>query len=140
MASRRKARELAVQVLFCLEFGGMEPPSALDIVSKCFSFEKSALPFAQDLVHGVCARKTEIDALIRRSSRNWRLERMSRLDRSILRMAVFEILFREDIPPKVSIDEAVELGKKYGDFESGSFINGVLDYVYDGLKQKGAGQ
>lgn len=65
---------------------------------------------------------------------------MSRLDRSILRMALFEILFREDIPPKVSIDEAVELGKKYGDTESGSFINGVLDYVYEGLKQKGTGQ
>lgn len=65
---------------------------------------------------------------------------MSRLDRSILRMALFEILFREDIPPKVSIDEAVELGKKYGDTESGSFINGVLDYVYEGLKEKGTGQ
>lgn len=140
MGSRRKARELAVQVLFCLEFGAIEPLSALDFVSKCFSFEKSALPFARDLVQGVCDRRTEIDALIRQSSRNWRLERMSRLDRSILRMALFEILFREDIPPKVSIDEAVELGKKYGDTESGSFINGVLDYVYEGLKQKGTGQ
>jgi transcription antitermination factor NusB len=78
--------------------------------------------------------------MIRRSSRNWRLERMSRLDRSILRLAVFEILYKEDIPPKVSIDEAVDLGKRFGNMESGKFINGILDDIYNTLRGKTATQ
>jgi len=138
MGSRRKAREFAVQVLFCLEFGQNDAVSAFDLVCKSFPGKKSAIPFARDIVVGVCEKKTVIDDMIRLSSRNWRLERMSRVDRSVLRMAVFEMLFREDIPPKVSIDEAVELGKQYGNAESGGFINGVLDDIFNTLRGKDA--
>ena len=70
-----------------------------------------------------------LDTLIRKSSKNWRLERMSKVDRSILRLSTYEILFMKDIPHKVSIDEAVELGKKFGTEESAAFINGVLDNI-----------
>lgn len=136
MGSRRKARELAVQVLFCLEFIQEDIAAVFDLVCENFSDKKAPRAFARDLVLGTCEKMTEIDDMIRRSSRNWRLERMSRLDRSILRLAVFEILYKEDIPPKVSIDEAVDLGKRFGNMESGKFINGILDDIYNTLRGK----
>ncbi len=95
------------------------------------------MPFSRQLVMGVCEKKVSLDELIGRSSRNWRLERMSRLDRCILRIAAFEILFMEDIPPKVSIDEALEIGKKFGSENSGSFINGILDNIYNSIVEEG---
>ncbi len=139
MGSRRKARELSVQVLYSMEFGRDDATTAFDRVCENFSGEKESIPFARGLVLGVCEKRSEIDQLIRRSSRNWRLERISRIDRSILRTAVFEILFCDDIPPKVSIDEAVELGKKFGNSDSAGFINGLLDNIYKGSKQATAG-
>ena len=75
--------------------------------------------------------------MISQASKNWRLDRMPLLDKCILRLAAFEILFMEDIPPKVSIDEAVEMGKKFGGKDSGSFLNGVLDNIYNNLVQEG---
>ena len=75
--------------------------------------------------------------MISRASRNWRLERMLHIDKCILRLAAFEILFEEDIPPKVSIDEAVEMGKKFGSEDSAGFINGVLDSIYNTLVKEG---
>jgi transcription antitermination factor NusB len=135
MGSRRKARELAVQVLFCMEFCQDDAGIVFDLVSESFPGKKTSIPFARALVLGVCEKRAEIDQLIRGSSKNWRLERISRIDRSVLRTAVFEILFCDDIPPKVSIDEAVELGKKFGNADSAGFINGLLDNIYKGLKQ-----
>jgi len=90
---------------------------------------RQAKEFAGRLVEGVCLHREELDRMIREASLNWRLERMTRVDRNILRLAVFEIIFLEDIPPSVSIDEAVELGKLYGSTDSGAFINGVLDRI-----------
>ena len=87
------------------------------------------------MVQGTCQNREYLDSLIRHSSTNWRLERMTRVDRCILRLGVFEIAFIKEIPPKVSIDESVELGKKFGTEESGAFINGVLDNIYNSLKQ-----
>jgi len=81
-------------------------------------------------VLGVCERMGELDERIRRASRNWRPERMPRVDLNVLRIALYEVLFLRDVPPKVSIDEAVELGKRYGSEESGAFINGILDHIY----------
>jgi len=78
-----------------------------------------------------------LDRLIDLSSKNWRLERMALMDKCILRLAAFEILFMKDIPPKVSIDEALEIGKKFGSEYSGSFINGVLDSIYNTLVREG---
>ncbi len=137
MGSRRRARELAIQVLFHLEYNSGDPGEVFDLVCENFGPSKSYRAFSRELVLGVCERKEELDRLIRASSQHWRLERMSRVDRAILRLGAFEILAMTDIPSKVSIDEAVELGKTYGTKESGGFINGILDNIYNQLKQEG---
>lgn len=134
MGNRRKARELATQILFYLEFNPVEPDEVFDLICENFNSPESIRPFSKKLVCGVCENIEHLDRLIRQSSKNWRLERMSVVDRNILRLGTFEILFMEDIPPKVSIDEAVELGNKYGTEESGAFINGVLDNIFNNLK------
>ncbi len=137
MGSRRRARELAIQVLFHLEYNSGDPHEVFDLICEHFGPSKSCRAFSRELVLGVCERREELDGLIRASSQHWRLERMPRVDRAILRLGVFEILAMTDIPSKVSIDEAVELGKIYGTKESGSFINGILDNIYNQLKQEG---
>jgi transcription antitermination factor NusB len=131
MGKRRRARELAVQVLFHLEYNPGDPGEGFDLLCKSFAPPKEIRPFSKDLVLGVWDNKQDLDKMISLASRNWRIERMSRVDRNILRVAVFEVLYMGDIPPKVSIDEAVELGKKYGAEDSGAFINGVLDHIYN---------
>ncbi len=136
MGKRRKARELAVQVLFHLEFSAGDPGDVFDLICENFSSQESAWPFSKLLVLGVCDKKETLDDLIRNASRNWRLERMSRLDRCILRLAAYELLFMEDIPPKVSIDEGLEMGKKFGSENSGRFINGILDNIYNSLNKE----
>jgi transcription antitermination factor NusB len=130
MGLRRRARELAIQVLFHLEFTPGDPNRAFELICESFPVRESLKDFALVLILGVCEQKGILDRVIRKASRNWRVERMSKLDISILRVAAYEIIFREDIPPKVSINEAVELAKRYGSEESGSFINGVLDHIY----------
>ncbi|MCP4666111.1 MAG: transcription antitermination factor NusB [Deltaproteobacteria bacterium] len=137
MGRRRRARELAVQVLFHMEFNPDNADEAFDLVCRNFASLESSKVFSKELVLGVSENKEELDKMISRSSRNWRMERMPLLDRCILRLAVFEILLRDDIPPKVSIDESVELGKKFGGEDSSSFINGVLDNVYNTLVREG---
>ena len=137
MGKRRKARELAIQVLFHLDFNVDDPNKVFDLICENFNSQRSVRPFSRQLVLGVCEKMKELDGLIRKASKNWKLERMPRLDKCILRLATFEILFIEDVPPKVSIDEAVEIGKKFGGNDSGSFINGVLDNIYNTLVKKG---
>ena len=139
MGKRRRARELAVQVLFHLEFNPSDPGESFDLLCRSFSPPKEIRAFSKELVLGVWENKGNLDTLIRQASRNWRIERMSRVDRNILRVAVFEVLYVGDIPPKVSIDEAVELGKKYGTEDSGAFVNGVLDHIYNQLNLKADG-
>jgi len=129
MGNRRKARELAIQILFQMEFNPGDPDEICDLVCENFNPSKSIRAFSRKLVCGVRENIKYMDGLIRKSSKNWRLERMSKVDKSILRLSTYEILFMKDIPHKVSIDEAVELGKKYGTDESGAFINGVLDNI-----------
>jgi transcription antitermination factor NusB len=138
MGRRRKARELAVQVLFHLEFNPGDPDKVFHLICENFGPSKSIRAFSKILVLGVCENKKGLDTLISESSKNWRLERMSHADLSILRLGVFEIVFMEDIPPKVTIDEAVELGKKFGTQESGAFINGILDNIYNKLESEEA--
>ena len=137
MGKRRKARELATQVLFHMEFSPGEPDDVFHLICESFRASMSIRAFSKKLVYGVCENKEHLDSLISRSSKNWRLERMPYVDKCILRLGVFEIFFMEDIPPKVSIDEAVELGKKFGTEDSGAFINGVLDNIFNKLKPKG---
>ncbi|MBW2021733.1 MAG: transcription antitermination factor NusB [Deltaproteobacteria bacterium] len=131
MGKRRRARELAVKVLFHMEYNNGDPEKAFDLVCQHFGAPHSVRGFSRDLVEGVVEHRQEVDARIRKASKNWRLERMSRVDRSVLRLATYEIVFRDDIPPKVSIDEAVELGKKFGSADSAAFINGILDNIYN---------
>jgi len=134
MGKRRRARELAIQVLFHLEFNAGDPIKAFDLICASLAPPAAIRDFSRELVVGVCENRDEIDRLIIRSSINWRLERMSLVDRNILRLASFEVLFLQDIPPKVTIDEAVELGKKFGTEDSGAFINGILDNIYSHLR------
>jgi N utilization substance protein B len=136
MGKRRRARELALQVLFHMEFNSGDANDAFDLICECFGSPESIRSFSRQLVLGVWEKRNELDVLIGRSSINWRLERMSRVDRNILRLAAFEVLYMKDIPPKVSIDEAVELGKRYGTEDSGAFINGVLDKIYAHVERK----
>ena len=138
MGKRRQARALTVQVLFHMEYNPGDPAKGFDLISENFESPSDIRDFARSLLLGIWEKRGELDTLISRSSRNWRLERMSYVDRNVLRLAVFEMLFMKDIPPKVSIDEAVELGKKFGTEESGAFINGVLDNIYNQLKRDGA--
>lgn len=128
---------LTIQVLFHMEYSPDSPEESFQLVSESFDSPAGILDFSRDLVLGIWKNREDLDKLIRQASKNWRLERMSRVDRNILRVGVFEILFMKDIPPKVSIDEAVELGKKFGTEESGAFINGILDNIYNKLTQEG---
>ncbi len=137
MGKRRLARELAVQVLFHMEFSPNDPSVVFDLICENFSYEESSIPFSKRLVQGITEKKEELDSLIRKASKNWRLERMPRLDRCIIRLAVFEMAFLNEIPARVSIDEALEIGKRYGSTDSGRFINGVLDNIYNTLIQQG---
>ncbi len=92
--------------------------------------------FAERIVLGVLDHAREIDQLIERFSENWRLDRINLVDRNILRMAIFELLYCNEIPPKVTLNEAIDLGKRYGSEDSGSFINGILDRIQKEAVQK----
>ena len=127
MQGRRKAREVALQVLYSLNFVNLDVEKALELFWGNFVAPRTAKEFSATLVSGAWGHREELDALIGGCSDNWSLGRMSKVDISILRMAVFEFLYCEDIPPKVTINEAVDLGKMFGSENSGSFINGILD-------------
>jgi transcription antitermination factor NusB len=134
MGNRRKARELAIQILFYTEFAKGSTGELFDVICDNFDPSKAIRAFSRKLVYGVSENLETLDKLIRESSKHWRLERMSVVDRSILRLGAYEILYMDDTPPKVAIDEAIELGKKFGSEESGAFINGILDNIFLSLK------
>ena len=140
MGKRRRARELAIQVLFHMEYNPGDPGECFDRVCESFGPPKEVRVYSREVVLGVWENRADLDRLMRRSSKNWRVERMSHVDRNILRLAIYEVLYRKDVPPKVSIDEAVELGKRYGTEESGAFINGILDHIYNELKTEEVGR
>lgn len=127
---------MALQILFYMEFAEGETGELFDIFCNNFNPAKSIRAFSKKLVCGVHENNKFLDEIIRKSSKNWRLERMSVVDRSILRLGAYEILFMDETPPKVSIDEAIELGKKYGAEESSAFINGILDNIFLSIKEK----
>lgn len=129
MGNRRKARERALQALFFVDMSGYEATEALSCFCGHFNPPEAILPFFSKLTNGVVHSKSDIDNVIKKFSKHWKIGRMSCVDRNIIRIAVFEMLCCEDIPAKVSINEAIEIGKKFGTEESGSFINGILDSV-----------
>lgn len=129
MGARRKAREAALQALFYMDHGGEFTPEALARFRSDFAPKPEALPHFERLVRGVLRTRGVLDRLIERYSENWSLERMAGVDRNVMRIALYEMLWCADIPHRVTIDEAVEIGKKYGGEESGAFINGIVDRV-----------
>ena len=130
MRKRTKAREYALQILYAIDITKDEPEACLDIFWKDNDeASKDIREFATGLVMGVCDKKKEIDKLISEYATNWQLERMAVIDRNVLRFATYELLFMKDIPPKVSINEAIDIAKKYGGTDSGKFVNGVLDKI-----------
>lgn len=137
MGSRRKSRELAMQALYYMDMRQDDSDEMLYRFCDNFTPPKKATPFFFRLVKGVIQAKSEIDVVIERFSDNWKLTRMSCVDRNIIRIAAYELLCCHDIPPKVAINEAIDVGKKFGTEESGAFINGILDSIRMAIKEEG---
>jgi len=127
---RRKAREHALQILFQLDVRKEKPSAAvLKHFWKEYETDDEVRAFAEEIVKGTFKHFTKINDLIIQCAKNWSLDRMAVVDRNVLRMAVYEILFRMDIPTSVTINEAIEIAKKFGTDDSGAFVNGILDSV-----------
>jgi N utilization substance protein B len=137
MGTRRQARELAMQALFYMDMQKDASGQKLELFCENFRPAKKCHPFFSKLVSGVLESRDEIDALIERFSKNWKIKRMSCVDRNVMRIAVYELLYCDDIPAKVSINEAVDIGKKFGSEESGAFINGIMDSIRAALETEG---
>jgi len=129
LGARRKSRELALQALYQWNITRQDPFLILDQQKANFSPADEEDEFAQQIVVGVLEHYVHIDELIEKFSEHWRLDRMSIIDRNILRMAIFELLFCENIPPRVTLNEAIDLGKRFGSEDSSAFINGILDRI-----------
>jgi len=136
MHQRRKAREVTLQVLYELDVQNIGVREAIERFWANFDAPEETRSFSTLLIEGAWNHREQIDKLISDNSENWTMTRMSRVDKSILRMAVYELLFCNDIPPKVTLNEAIDLGKAYGSENSGAFINGILDALYGKLRKK----
>ena len=130
MGTRRAGREAAIQFLYQYD---THKPGQLDAALATFwkqcEEKKAVCDFAADLLRGVIDKLPEIDAKLRGLADNWDFERLAVVDRNILRLAIYEMLYRPEIPPVVSINEAIEIAKKFSTAESGKFVNGLLDRV-----------
>lgn len=128
---RRQSREFALQILYQRDAGG-EPIEA--VIASFWESQGVAQPdirgFAEELVRGAERQRESIDQRIRAASEHWDPARMAAIDRTILRLAIFELLHRDDIPPKVSINEYIEIAKKFSTEDSGAFVNGILDRIW----------
>ena len=129
MGKRRKSREFALMVLFQADFQNNDSKDFIEFFWRYFHVSEEIKKFSQSLACGVLENNKKIDEVIAKSSKNWRLYRIDPVERNILRLAVYELKFCPDIPPKVTINEAIELGKKFGSEKSGAFINGILDNI-----------
>ena len=128
MGSRHQAREKAMQILFQYDIHG-KPGLWLDEFWKPLQVDEDTKAFAEQIVAGVLQRKAEIDAVLAKYATNWKVSRMPIVDRNILRAGLYEFFWMDDVPAKVTLDEAVELAKSFGDEEASKFVNGVLDKV-----------
>ena len=142
MGLRRESRELALQILYALD---ANPSVGIRETLQTFREEQADVlsrvrEFAEGLVQGVQEHREVIDAAIKARSKNWTLVRMPRVDLNVMRMATYELMFRQDIPKKVSINEAIEIARKFGDKESPAFVNGILDEIEACPKTEEAGE
>lgn len=126
---RTRARELALQTLYSSDLQGNPEPLDMDSYLRAQSRDPAVLAFAEDLVTGCLAHRAEIDAEIERVAANWKLSRIAAVDRAILRIGIYEIRYRADIPAQVTLNEAIELAKRYSTKKSGAFVNGILDRI-----------
>lgn len=135
MGVRRQSRELAMQALFDMDMSHDISMERFVFFCNNFTPPKKAETFFNILVKGVLENKAYIDGMINDHSSNWKIGRISCVDRNVMRVAIYEMLFCADIPIKVSINEAIDIGKKFGTDESGAFINGILDSIHGSLKK-----
>ena len=129
MIKKSRAREQALQVLYFIDMTGTLAEDAMKLFHAHFETKDADADFAEELVREVSEKLEEIDTLITAKLHDWKLSRSSRVDRNILRIGTYEVRFCRDVPGAIILDEAIELGKKYGDTKSSSFINGVLDQI-----------
>ncbi len=132
MGKRRTARETAVQFLFMYDFHeGAELTPLVHTFWTCINTELEVRQFAEHIIRSVIKRRDEIDGIITKYVQNWDFSRIALIERNVLRIAFFEILYRPDIPDIAAINEAVDIAKKYGAQDAGKFVNGILDKVKD---------
>lgn len=138
MATRRDAREWALQIVFSLDLNTREELNRVfdDFFGSTPCDDPSARKFCESLVRGVVAERTSIDEAIGRYAEHWSLKRMGVVDRNVLRIAIYELMFRPDVPPPVVINEAIDIAKYFSNSESGRFINGILDRARKELEQQ----
>ena len=127
--TRRKGRELALQALYQIELTADPSGAAVERFLNHFEGRPDAKEFARRLVSGVISQRPELDRLIEQSTEHWKMDRLAKVDHELLRLAAYEVAFCPDIPVAVSLDEAVEIAKRFGSEDSASFINGVLDRI-----------
>lgn len=127
MGKRRKARESTLQILFQLEFDDSIPEKVIGSFWRNKKSSKEIMEYTRFLVTGIISHRERIDRLIQSVSANWRLDRMALVDRNVLRIAAFELLYEEGIAPAIVINEAIEVAKKYSSEEAATFVNGILD-------------
>jgi N utilization substance protein B len=136
MGQRRKAREETLRILYRLEFDNRHSEETLSQYWENKKTNQSTREYSTWLVNGIISHHTKIDTIIQNASEHWRLSRMALIDRNILRMAVFELLYEENIEPAVVINEAIEIAKAYSGDESATFVNGVLDAIRKNLRNQ----
>ena len=141
MGLRRKSRELALQFFFGHDFQGRsceqgDLQQELELFTTHFDTGKKSLAYAEEIIRGVCGHWDELDELLARHAHNWRMERMAAVDRNVLRIAAWEMLYNEEVPPQVAINEALEIAKRYSNADAVAFINGILDSLHAGLKEQ----
>lgn len=130
MRLRSKARAVALSLLYQIEITKIDHYQALQNYLEIYPQKQEVIDFSSLLAEGVVKNLPSIDSFIKKHAKNWEIKRMAVIDRNILRMGCFELLFSEDIPPKVAINEAIELAKRFGDIDSPRFVNGILDKIY----------
>lgn len=135
MGYRRQSRELALQFIYGFDLNRIDLEKALREFPGWGQANREVDKFARELMAGTAARLEELDKIISVHTPNWNLERIALVDKCILRLAIYEIYYREDIPPLVSINEAIEIAKKFSGDQAGAFINGILDKINQERKQ-----
>lgn len=136
MGVRREGRENAVQALYAIELSPSQPREAINLFFESDNFKRSSKEFATELLLGILDKSAELDARISEKSPNWSISRMAKIDLAIIRLAAYELIYRADIPKNVTINEAIEIAKKFGSEESPAFVNGILDEISRSLPEK----